>query len=220
MENALEPVLAQEVTATERPSPQEPFLFCGGHLCLDFINTEIKGAGGALYDLIQTPDDLAAWFREAGVNVVGPQGNPFNPAALGQSALEKARQFRSALREVATAVVDGRGPTEAALGELNAVLRFTEGYSQIVVQGNSLAVVSERRAEFPLVPQILPVAEAALHLLTGHQARNIRRCESSACVLLFLDTSKNHSRRWCSMETCGNRHKSAAYYHRQRGSAS
>jgi len=220
VENALEPVSAQEATAIERPGSQEPFLFRGGHLCLDFINTEIRDAGGALYDLLQTPDDLAGWLREAGVSVVGAQGNPFNPAALGQSALEKARQFRSALREVITAVVDRRVPAGPALGELNAVLRFAEGYSQIAIQSDSLTVVSERRMETPLVPLILPVAEAALHLLTGQQAKNIRRCESPACVIFFLDTSKNHSRRWCSMETCGNRHKSAAYYHRQRGSKS
>jgi predicted RNA-binding Zn ribbon-like protein len=61
------------------------------------------------------------------------------------------------------------------------------------------------------------LAEAAARLLTEKDLTLVRRCENPACVLHFYDTSKNHRRRWCSMEICGNRMKVAAHYRRHRG---
>ena len=60
------------------------------------------------------------------------------------------------------------------------------------------------------------LAEAAARLLTEKDLDLVRRCENPACVLHFYDTSKNHRRRWCSMDLCGNRMKVAAHYRRQK----
>jgi predicted RNA-binding Zn ribbon-like protein len=60
------------------------------------------------------------------------------------------------------------------------------------------------------------VAEAAADLFVGPRAASIRRCEGAGCILWFLDLTRNHSRRWCSMETCGNRMKAAQYRQKAR----
>ena len=62
---------------------------------------------------------------------------------------------------------------------------------------------------------LAPVARSAAWLLEHGDPTLVRRCGGSGCVLLFYDTTKNHSRRWCSMEGCGSRAKAGAYYRRR-----
>ena len=65
------------------------------------------------------------------------------------------------------------------------------------------------------------LAEEIVRLLVEKDLSLVRKCEGPSCVLYFYDTSKNHRRRWCSMELCGNRLKVAAHHRRQkRGSGS
>ena len=66
---------------------------------------------------------------------------------------------------------------------------------------------------------LVPIAEAAADFLCHADLGRVRRCAHPACVLYFLDGTKNGARRWCDMRTCGNRANAAAYYHRHRGSA-
>ncbi len=71
------------------------------------------------------------------------------------------------------------------------------------------------RAEFREPAQLLwPVAESACDLLCYADLTLVKKCENPICVLFFYDTTKNHSRRWCSMSVCGNRMKVAAHYQR------
>jgi len=53
-------------------------------------------------------------------------------------------------------------------------------------------------------------------VLTGEALARVRECGGTACNWLFLDESRNRSRRWCSMESCGNRAKARRHYHRSR----
>ena len=63
---------------------------------------------------------------------------------------------------------------------------------------------------------LVPIAEAAADLLCHADLSRIRRCAHPACILYFLDGTKNGTRRWCDMRTCGNRANAAAYYRRRR----
>ena len=73
------------------------------------------------------------------------------------------------------------------------------------------------QADFREPEQLLwPVAESASDLLCYADLTLVKKCENPACVLFFYDTTKNHSRRWCSMSGCGNRMKVAAHYQRLR----
>jgi predicted RNA-binding Zn ribbon-like protein len=66
---------------------------------------------------------------------------------------------------------------------------------------------------------LVPVAEAAADLLCHADLGRIRRCAHPECILYFLDGTKNGTRRWCDMRTCGNRANAAAYYRRHRPDA-
>jgi predicted RNA-binding Zn ribbon-like protein len=62
-----------------------------------------------------------------------------------------------------------------------------------------------------------PIMKAANNLLTSPHLSRIRQCSDKTCRWLFLDHSKNHSRRWCSMQICGNRSKAGRFYAKLRG---
>ena len=69
----------------------------------------------------------------------------------------------------------------------------------------------------PMLERILwPIAESAAVLLTSTDLAKVRECEAADCYWLFLDNSRNHSRRWCTMSACGNREKARRYYRKQR----
>ncbi len=57
---------------------------------------------------------------------------------------------------------------------------------------------------------------SASALLCSQDLSLVRRCQNEACTLFFLDVTKNHTRRWCSMQSCGNRAKVAAHYQRNK----
>ncbi len=68
----------------------------------------------------------------------------------------------------------------------------------------------------PMLERILwPIVESAAELLTSPDLKKVRECEASDCYWLFLDNSRNRSRRWCTMSACGNREKARRHYRRQ-----
>jgi predicted RNA-binding Zn ribbon-like protein len=60
-----------------------------------------------------------------------------------------------------------------------------------------------------------PIASSAADLLTSERLKKVRLCEAKTCTWLFLDESRNHSRRWCDMKVCGNREKARRHYQRE-----
>ena len=66
---------------------------------------------------------------------------------------------------------------------------------------------------------IWPVAKSAADLLTSERLERVRECAGGTCGWLFIDASKNHSRRWCDMRDCGNAAKAKRHYHKKRVSA-
>jgi predicted RNA-binding Zn ribbon-like protein len=134
--------------------------------------------------------------------------------------LTRAKSLREALRALVIAIEIGRAAPGEALAIVNQFLAAVPGYQQIVQHGNSTSPKFESRWQ-PLDENasaltLAPLARAVVALLTECDPQQIRKCENSACVLHFYDTSKNHSRRWCSMEVCGNRAKAATHYRRSR----
>lgn len=198
---------------------QPSFVWLGHHPCLDFINTELMGAGGRK-DLLQAFPDLVYWLTSAKL-VDAEAGATLRKKWHGSSAASRAlhlgRELRSMLREMAERIAAGRGVPQTALRAINSSLGADRGHRKLVRRHGRFVERFHRdysKAETLLVP----VAEAASHLLCECDLSRIRKCENPSCILFFYDQSKNGSRRWCSMEFCGNRHKAAAFYHRHRRS--
>jgi len=169
-----------------RPLPGEP-------LALDLLNTRWMASGGPA-DVLATVEGTRAWLAAAGIAAV--------PTPETRHALVTARR---AIRDVLAA------PGEPdALERLNRVLghgclRLSIGPP--AVPGQTLEVDD---------PAWRPAVMAAANLLEllERAPDRIRRCQYPACVLWFYDTTRNGTRRWCSMATCGNRAKAYRHYDR------
>jgi predicted RNA-binding Zn ribbon-like protein len=182
----------------------------GGHPALDFANTLGQHPGGAPNEHLTDYARLVAWSgRLALLSRAEAQALRRRAADAPEEAqrtLLAARELRSAIYDVIAAHAAGAPVSRDALARLNRYL----------VRANAHTAVSATRAGFgwdwngapdALDRVLWPLARAAAELLTGAQLARVRRCAGEDCRWLFLDTSKNHSRRWCSMSDCGNRAK-------------
>jgi len=196
--------------------PRVRFLFLANDRALDFVNTEIKGERGRA-DLLQSYSDLLQWLEDADVL---PRRQiaylrRWEQTASGANVLTQARQLRSELRRAAEAVSRGRPMHGSVLNTVNGLLKKRVQIEQLVRKSGGI----ERRAVLQLkgaADALSAIAECAANLLSGTEVCKIRRCEGPGCILFFLDTTRNHTRRWCSMAGCGNRVKAAEFRKRQR----
>lgn len=185
------------------------FFWRGDDLGLDFLNTEAVDERGDPLDLLADADALLEWAGEAGIVDAGVVDACCRLPRRSQAALLRwVHRLRSSLR----ALVD---PTA------NPSAEDTEVFSAVMAEVPVRLSLPVRPEETPVASATpadrlrLALALAALDTLRLDRAR-IRRCESERCVLLYHDTSRNRSRRWCDMASCGNRAKAAAHYRRQR----
>jgi predicted RNA-binding Zn ribbon-like protein len=172
------------------------------HPVLEFLNT-LPMVEGELQDQLRTNADVLSMLTRLG------WPTPFEGAGL----LAAARTLREELRQL---VERRQAAKPLDLTQLNKFLAHASSHLNLRQEKKAslaLARVWEHRT-----PQqaLAPLAEAAADLLTHADFHLIRRCESEACVLWFYDRTRSHRRRWCSMASCGNRNKVAAF--RQRNS--
>jgi predicted RNA-binding Zn ribbon-like protein len=167
---------------------------------LDFVNTVAKVDGKATDFLIDS-EAVIEWLKRAGM--VTGQKNRKIPVDL----LSTARRLREA---VAAAIERWTAGKPMDLQVLNRFL--AAGGHWALAPGKDQAVVMTRVWQNATAEQILaPVAHAAAEVLAHGDPHLVKRCEDHECILWFYDRTKSHRRRWCSMATCGNRNKIAAF---------
>jgi predicted RNA-binding Zn ribbon-like protein len=195
-----------------------PFTFVGNHRALDFVNTEVA-VEGVPRDLLRGLDDLTAWLVAAGAldSASARKALARWGGRRGTRTVDAARGLRTALRRLADAWSAGKSAPRGTVAAVNELLARGAGTSRIVPAegGKGFAVERGLRLHEP-EDLLVPIAEAAADLLCHADPGRVRRCAHPACVLYFLDGTKNGTRRWCDMRTCGNRTNAAAYYRRQR----
>lgn len=198
-----------------------PFLFVGHHLCVDFINTQMI-VHGVLTDLLDDFSDLVSWLVQAGaLNKTDGQEvmKTWGGQREGARTFEEARTFRGTLRGMAERIVAGKPVPQPAVEAINGLLRQHVGYAQLVrVRGGFEQTF--RSGSSAATRLLAPLAESASHLLCSGDLSLVKKCRNPACILYFYDTTKNHTRQWCSMSICGNRMKVAAHYSRRRAKSS
>jgi len=186
----------------------------GGDPCLDFVNTvggRVPGAPGTrsrvLRDKLGSYEDLLAWARHADVVEDRVARGLSRRAALRTGAASRAHARalagREALHSVLTALVEGRTPQAAELAAVNAEVKAARQHERLVPTPDGLRWGDED-AESRLESVLWPVWRAAARLLASEDVSHVRRCGGEDCGWLFLDESRNHTRRWCTMEDCGN----------------
>ena len=194
-----------------------PALFIADSHGLDFLNS-VATPVDVPVDWIDDGEGLLAWLDQAQLVPRATLDGICDRAMPGE--LNKvATQVRDLREWFRSFVLQHKGAplTAAVLGELdplNHLLERDEMYDQVVArrdgEGSPLALKSLRRWRSP-ESLLQPIGEVLAILLTMEDFSHIKACEGPACTLLFADHTRGHTRRWCSMEICGNRAKQAAH---------
>ena len=193
------------------------FIFVANLPCLDFVNTEPVQSGERV-ELLGGFADLARWLGEAGLlptQAARLAAARWDGTAEGREVFREALKLRGSLRAGAERLAAGKPVGGEIVQVVNRVLAYRPAYSRLVRAGKRYVSRLEPVSTSPL-QLLVPVAESAAWLLEHGETSLVHRCEGPRCVLLFYDTTRNKSRRWCSMEGCGSRAKAAAYYRRSR----
>jgi predicted RNA-binding Zn ribbon-like protein len=133
----------------------------------------------------------------------------------GRQTLEQARAFRRTLQSMVERMTTGEAVPQAALTVIDRLLPYRVGCSQLKRgEGGWGRVFHSASSDANQLLGLL--ATAASDLLCQCDFSLIKRCQNPPCTLFFYDTSKNHTRHWCSMSICGNRNKVAAHYRKHR----
>jgi predicted RNA-binding Zn ribbon-like protein len=191
----------------------------GGRLCLDFANTA-NGRGTANHTENLTDfAALLAWSRHAGAldaahaEALARESQRHERAAEG--VRKRAIVLREAIHRGFTALAHHRKPDPGDLAVLNETLAGALGHALIAPGKTGFEWVWDESR--PALDRMLwPIVRSAAELLTAAELPRVKQCGGWDCGWLFLDLSKNNSRRWCEMEVCGSRAKARAYYARKR----
>jgi predicted RNA-binding Zn ribbon-like protein len=192
--------------------------FDAGDISLDFANTNNWHASAAPQDYLHNYADLVEWGVKARlISVeVANQLNQIAEEHPDETAnnYEQAIQVREAIYRIFSSQYADKPIPEADLALLNSIACQAMSHLQLIRRGRK--VHWQFPANFEGANFILwPVARAAADLLTSDRVSRVRECEDDrGCGYLFIDQTKNHSRRWCSMESCGNRAKARRHYSR------
>jgi len=195
------------------------FDLSGGALCLDFANTVSDRNSGREIDHLERYSDLVAFAEQVGlVGEVSARALRKLAARHAESAAavsDRALALREALYRLFADSAAGRTARGADLALLNAALSAAQANLQIRRSGDRFDWIW--RADPAALDRMLgPVARSAAELLTSDRLPSVRECAAATCGWLFLDRSRNQSRRWCDMKVCGNRSKVRRHYLRSR----
>ncbi len=188
----------------------------GGRLCLDLANTVEQRWGGAPVDALCDADAVARWGYHSGAVseaerddlAVRLRSEPHD----GETALSRTIELRELAYSTLADIAATGGPPAPLPTELEGIIHETLRRAHLRWEGARMVWTIDE-------PTIHLVSDRAaldlLDLLTSSALAEVRQCPGCGdCGWLFLDTSKNHTRRWCSMEGCGSRAKMRRHYQR------
>ncbi|MFD8013543.1 CGNR zinc finger domain-containing protein [Streptomyces sp. NPDC058955] len=162
-------------------------------LAFRFTATVSDRAGRTPRERLTDAAKLTMWLGATGLGVTD----------VSPTDLEGAVELREAIYRIGAAVAAGEEPDSKDVRTLN----------RIAAAGHATAVLEDEGAGWHLT-ETNPVGDAlgvlatdAIRVLGGPDRGRIKTCEGPGCAGLFLDTSRGANRRWCSMNTCGNKVK-------------
>jgi predicted RNA-binding Zn ribbon-like protein len=202
-----------------------PFQLLASHPALDFVNTlDDRFAASGPRELMHSYADLLAFAGQSKLlsprEIAGLAERARTPNAA--KVLRYACEMREWLATTVYSLLDGQPAPSSALSGLEDVFKEAEQHQELSLQRSASGNPpvwqpvwqwgrSDTRLELPL----WALAKCANALLTSPEFGHVRACGSETCRWVFLDTSKNHSRRWCDMKICGNRMKARRFQARQ-----
>jgi predicted RNA-binding Zn ribbon-like protein len=194
-------------------APSRIFQLVAAHPALDFINTldwRFRESGSE--ELLQTYSDLIHFTEQSNLLTSGQKQHLLSTVTNRKAAkvLASSRELREALADAVYSALESRPPAAAQLKTLELHFQATRLHQRLLWKNSRLEwsfIEPEGAPELPL----WLLALSASDLITSEAMLKVRACDNHECQWLFLDTSKNHTKRWCDMKVCGNRMKARRF---------
>jgi len=187
----------------------------GGALCLDFANT-LYGHSESIHEYLFDYRDLVLWSHHA--EVLSPQeaetllSKGEQAPAESEAVFRQALQIREKIYRIFASLARDESPQEDDLNRLHRVWLAHQSHSSL--EGSESGFTLAWEEGDALDAMLWRITRSAMELLTSDDLERVKQC--GRCDWLFVDSSRNQSRRWCSMDACGNQVKMARRYEREK----
>jgi len=191
----------------------------GGNTALDFANTVGSHSSDHPHDHVNSYDDLLTWCARAGV-LPAEQERALrrragsDPTGAART-LQKAGRLRESIYRLFMAVASGEPAPRAELEGFNAFVEESFTHARVTYTGGTFGLGFDPAGR--LDGMLAVIAWSAIELLRSPELGRVKTCGNGTCGWLFLDRSKNRSRRWCEMSDCGNDEKARRFVARRKG---
>ena len=187
-------------------------------LCIDFVNTLGWRGREVPAEELKYYADLIKWSQQVGITTPQDANKLLKKsdrhAADGKKVLQSALGLRETIYRIFAAIIDNQKPAKKDLTAFNNYLSKTMTLSQIINTKNGFTWDSSGdKSKMDWV--LNPVIRSAADLLVSDELQKLKSCSDPMCGWLFLDISRNQSRRWCDMKDCGNRAKAKRFYQKK-----
>jgi predicted RNA-binding Zn ribbon-like protein len=187
-------------------------------LCLDFVNTVSWHLSNEPYDWLKNYRDLVVWSQR--VNIL-PKEKAEDLIKLAEAFPERAAnvfaetlQLREAVFRILQSRLTNAPNIQQDLDILNQHLKRTHQFLYLEMGNGHFNYSFEDTLEMDCM--VWEIVQSTARFLTSNELAKLKFCDGGKCGWMFIDTTRNHSRRWCSMEDCGNRAKAKRHYRKKR----
>ncbi len=193
----------------------------GNWLCLDFTHTLQDRYNSEKHELLHSYNDLLAWGLHMGILQDDEAQQLLHIAErypqVASTIVNEVVNLREAIYRIFYTIAEDATPPQDDMDLLNTLLAQAMSHACIVPEGNRFSWEWSEHSDAEKLERLnWLVVRSAADLLTSDKLPGVRACAAEDCRWLFLDISKNHSRRWCDMETCGNQAKARRHYSRKK----
>jgi predicted RNA-binding Zn ribbon-like protein len=193
----------------------------GGRTCLDFVNTGSARREGPFKEKLGSYEDLLSWAIQAEQLTEAEAADLRRLAAASPAEADAVMARGRALREAIYRVFTRRSAGEELPADDLKLISTEYGRAAVnrVLTPAGVGVCTfDWHTHEALDRPLWPVAVSATNLVASEDATRVKECATDNCNWLFLDASKNRSRRWCEMKECGNRAKARRHYQKSKTS--
>jgi predicted RNA-binding Zn ribbon-like protein len=203
-----------------QPRDAEIHNLIGGALCLDFANTLYGHGESPMHEYLWDYRDLVLWSRHAGILDEHKARQLLQAAdqnaAPAEAVFERAIALRETLFRLFEDIAQARSPQADHLEQVHAAWKEDLSHSRLLQTSDGFELGWQ--AGVALDCMLWQITDSAIKLLTSDSLDHLKQCRG--CDWLFVDRSRNHLRRWCSMDQCGNRSKMRRRYQREKAQKS